>query len=184
VKEREPLPAALGHAQPNNRRQPTAYRLHSCLAMSASSFCLSTHKSPGYCWSTPKYGNWCAQHAFFEGKKLNKFLREKSTSRTLRGVDQQYPPGYCWRIYFTVLAVLFLASVSQAFLPSKKAYWAHQFRYLGVGQQYPPGYCWSTLRIVLDDLTSDKPHLYGRHRRSGWCGMPLMRSYSRYLLQK
>ena len=138
MKEREPLPAALGHAQPNNRRQPTAYRLHSCLAMSASSFCLSTHKSPGYCWSTPKYGNWCAQHAFFEGKKLNKFLREKSTSRTLRGVDQQYPPGYCWRIYFTVLAVLFLASVSQAFLPSKKAYWAHQFRYLGVGQQYPP----------------------------------------------
>jgi hypothetical protein len=24
----------------------------------------------GYCWPTPKYRNWCAQHAFFEGKKV------------------------------------------------------------------------------------------------------------------
>ena len=36
-----------------------------------------------------------------------------------------------------VLGVLFLGAVSSAFLPSKKACWAHQFRYLGVGQQYP-----------------------------------------------
>jgi hypothetical protein len=31
----------------------------------------------------------------------------------------------------------FLGEVYPAFLPSKKAGWAHQFRYLGVGQQYP-----------------------------------------------
>src|SRR5262245_21526946 len=36
---------------------------------------------------------------------------------------------------FKVLGVLFLEEVSSAFLPSKKACWAHQFRYLGVGQQ-------------------------------------------------
>jgi len=23
----------------------------------------------GYCWPTPKYRNWCDQHAFFESKK-------------------------------------------------------------------------------------------------------------------
>ena len=26
-------------------------------------------KPVGYCWSSPKYRNWCAQYAFFEGKK-------------------------------------------------------------------------------------------------------------------
>jgi hypothetical protein len=30
---------------------------------------------------------------------------------------------------------------SSDFLPSKKACWAHQFRYLGVDQQYPPVMC-------------------------------------------
>src|SRR4030095_11909750 len=38
---------------------------------------------------------------------------------------------------FKVLGVLFLEEVCSAFLPSKKACWAHQFRYLGVDQQYP-----------------------------------------------
>src|SRR4029450_4359840 len=37
---------------------------------------------------------------------------------------------------FKVLRVLFLGEISSAFLPSKKACWAHQFRYLGVRQQY------------------------------------------------
>ena len=37
---------------------------------------------------------------------------------------------------FKVLEVLLLGEVCSAFLPSKKACWAHQFRYLGVGQQY------------------------------------------------
>jgi hypothetical protein len=44
---------------------------------------------------------------------------------------------YCWPTSFKVLGVLFLREVSPAFLPSKQACWAHQFRYLGVGQQYP-----------------------------------------------
>jgi hypothetical protein len=44
---------------------------------------------------------------------------------------------YCWRIYFKVLAVLFLGEVSPAFLPSKQACWTCKFRHLGVGQQYP-----------------------------------------------
>src|SRR6266446_10460283 len=44
--------------------------------------------------------------------------------------------GYCWRIYFKVLGVLFLGEVSPAFLPSKKACGTHKFRHLGVDQQY------------------------------------------------
>src|SRR4029453_11350714 len=28
-----------------------------------------SQKRTGYCWPTPQYRNWCAQHAFFEGKK-------------------------------------------------------------------------------------------------------------------
>src|SRR5215475_4399016 len=27
------------------------------------------HYTTGYCWPTPQYRNWCAQHAFLEGKK-------------------------------------------------------------------------------------------------------------------
>src|SRR5215475_10927940 len=38
---------------------------------------------------------------------------------------------------FKVLRVLFLGTVSSAFLPSKKACWAPKFRHLGVDQQYP-----------------------------------------------
>src|SRR5262249_19053746 len=45
---------------------------------------------------------------------------------------------YCWRIYFKVLEVLFLASVSHAFLPSKQACGIHKFRHFGIRQQYPP----------------------------------------------
>src|SRR5215471_15182965 len=50
-----------------------------------------SHKTPGYCWSTPKYRNWCAQHAFFEGKKAEQTSPRKRTSRTLKEIDQQYP---------------------------------------------------------------------------------------------
>jgi hypothetical protein len=46
--------------------------------------------------------------------------------------------GYCWSTPFKVLGVLFLEEVCAAFLPSKKACGAYQFRYLGVDQQYPP----------------------------------------------
>src|SRR3712207_8617031 len=52
--------------------------------------------------------------------------------------SHQQTPGYCWSTPFKVLGVLFLGAVCSAFLPSKKACWAHQFRYLGVDQQYPP----------------------------------------------
>ena len=45
---------------------------------------------------------------------------------------------YCWRTYFKVLAVLFLASDSPAFLPSKKACRTDRFRHFWVRQQYPP----------------------------------------------
>ena len=45
----------------------------------------------GYCWPTPKYRNWCAQHAFFEGNKTEETAPRKSTPRTLKEVDQQYP---------------------------------------------------------------------------------------------
>jgi hypothetical protein len=45
----------------------------------------------GYCWPTPKYRNWCAQHAFFEGKKAGETSSRKSTPRTLKKVGQQYP---------------------------------------------------------------------------------------------
>ena len=38
--------------------------------------------------------------------------------------------------YFNVLEVLYLAEVSLAFLPSKKACWTHNFQNLGVDQQY------------------------------------------------
>src|SRR5882724_8639181 len=52
----------------------------------------------------------------------------------------QYTIRYCWRTYFKVLEVLFLGGVSSAFLPSKKACWAHQFRHVEVGQQDPIHY--------------------------------------------
>jgi hypothetical protein len=49
----------------------------------------------GYCWSTLKCLNWCAQYAFFEGKKAKQTYPRKSTSRTLKEDDQQYP-GVLW----------------------------------------------------------------------------------------
>src|SRR5215475_10651923 len=48
--------------------------------------------------------------------------------------------GYCWRISFKVLAVLFLWEVSSAFLPSKKACGELKFRHFRVRQQYPGVY--------------------------------------------
>ena len=46
--------------------------------------------------------------------------------------------GYCWPTSFKVLGVLFLGEVSSTFLPSNKAYWTHQFQYLGVNVMDPP----------------------------------------------
>src|SRR5262249_58025924 len=52
-------------------------------------------------------------------------------------VMSRKPSRDCCPTSFNVLEVLFLVAVSSAFLPSKKACGAHQFRYWGVGQQYP-----------------------------------------------
>jgi hypothetical protein len=46
------------------------------------------------------------------------------------------------------------------------------------------GYCWSTLRIVLDDLKSAKPHLCCRQSGSRLCEMPLMKAFYIFLLQE
>jgi hypothetical protein len=43
-----------------------------------------------YCWPTPQYRNWCAQHAFLEGKKAWETYARKGTARTLKEVGQQY----------------------------------------------------------------------------------------------
>ena len=43
---------------------------------------------------------------------------------------------YCWRTYFKVLTVLFLASDSPAYMPSKKACRIYRFRHFWVRQQY------------------------------------------------
>jgi hypothetical protein len=47
-----------------------------------------------------------------------------------------------------------------------------------------PRYCWSTLRIVLDDLKSAKPHLCCRQSGSRLCEMPLMKAFYIFLLQE
>src|SRR2546421_7662943 len=65
----------------------------------------------------------------------------KGQSRTVLALSIRKTPGYCWRIYFKVLGVLFLGEVFPAFWPSKKACGIHTFRHLGVRQQYPPVIC-------------------------------------------
>src|SRR4029450_12554238 len=51
----------------------------------------SHQKTPGYCWSTPTCRNLGVQDAVFEGKKAEDTSPRKSTPRTLKYVDQQYP---------------------------------------------------------------------------------------------
>jgi hypothetical protein len=55
----------------------------------------SVEQTGGYCWSTPKCRNLGVQDAFFEGKKAEEASPRKSTPRTLKEVDQQYPGGLC-----------------------------------------------------------------------------------------
>jgi hypothetical protein len=52
----------------------------------------SVEQTGGYCWSTPKCRNLGVQDAVFEGKKAEETSPRKSTPRTLKEVDQQYPP--------------------------------------------------------------------------------------------
>src|SRR5215471_1628245 len=65
----------------------------------------------------------------------------------------QKTEGYCWRMYFKTLAVLFLRKVSPAFLPSKKACGTHQFRYWGVRQQYPEGFQGTTKGLRIPNIS-------------------------------
>src|SRR4029453_14636445 len=51
-----------------------------------------------------------------------------SPAISIRG-GEPWLMSYCWRIYFKVLGVLFLAHVSHAFWPSKKACGIRQFRH-------------------------------------------------------
>jgi hypothetical protein len=43
-----------------------------------------SHKTPGYCWRTPKCRNVCIPHACLEGKNAWETDARKSTSRTLK----------------------------------------------------------------------------------------------------
>ena len=65
------------------------------------------HLVPAILGTSPRHGADCFQH------------------RLGQGLTASLTPGYCWRIYFKVREVLFLASVSQAFLPSKQACGGH-----------------------------------------------------------
>ena len=84
-----------------------------------------------------------------------RILRENTVSRKyLRGgVESQKRVRYCWPTPFKVLGVLFLGEVPSAFLPSKKACWAHRFRYLGVGQQYLPVYPIQSSALITASAT-------------------------------
>ena len=77
-------------------------------------------------------------------KQLKPFRLYSQSQKTTR---------YCWPTSFKVLGVLYLAEVSLAFLPSKKACWTHKFRHLGVGQQYPSLFRDSTLHKMTFLLT-------------------------------
>src|SRR4029450_10881988 len=56
----------------------------------------SVEQTGGYCWSTPKCRNLGVQDAVFEGKKAEETSPRKSTPRTLKEVDQQYPGDFWW----------------------------------------------------------------------------------------
>src|SRR4051812_32554036 len=67
--------------------------------------------------------------------------RQHNPLALLGHLDQplsQKTSRYCWRIYFNVLEVLFLASVSPAFLPSKKACGVHKFGTSEFANSIPP----------------------------------------------
>ena len=75
----------------------------------------------GYCWSTPRCRNLGVQDAVSEGKKAEETSPRKSTLRTLRQVDQQYPGGYCWSTPRMVLDDL-KKEWAEALLPERRAY--------------------------------------------------------------
>src|SRR5262249_5809361 len=91
------------HREPVTPRPPAIRSPLRCPPAVAATGMPSPHpapKTPGYCWPTPRCRNLCVQHAFFEGKKTEETSPRKSTPRTWKGVDQQYPPDCCtvWRV--------------------------------------------------------------------------------------
>ena len=120
------------------RRRRTAYA--SRLALLKPSFHSGTRITPGY---SP----------------------ENSLAIFIRGGELRLM-NYCWRIYFKVLEVLFLASVSHAFLPSKQACGIHKFRHFCIRQQYqahfPPEIGRSFSRYLLENtlvvVVEEQPH--------------------------
>src|SRR5215813_8569918 len=74
-----------------------------------------------------------------ETRKLESRMMRQVSSPVRRGAGRKGRKDLARSLpSFKVLRVLFLGEVSSAFLPSKKAYWAHQFQYLGVNVMDPP----------------------------------------------
>src|SRR5262245_1630153 len=94
-----------------------------------------------------------------KAKKFRKLSQEKVLLELGCRLANSIGRGYCWPTSFKVLGVLFLGEVYSAFLPSKKACWAHQFRYLGVGQQYPDDFCMPFQSRCIRKLAGLPDHL-------------------------
>src|SRR5262245_1544267 len=92
--------------------------------------------------------------------------------------------NYCWPTYFKVLEVLFLGGVSSAFLPCKKAYYAHKFRHVGVGQQYPLVFCECLQVIIHKDDTVLAYEISPMYRGSPYEKSPYPEQAETALLQK
>src|ERR1044072_4362681 len=86
------------------------------------------HRFPGEIIS---HGVWLYYRFTLSYRDVEELLFERGITVSHEAIR------YCWRIYFKVLEALSLASVSQAFLPSKKACGIHKFRHFWVRQQYP-----------------------------------------------
>jgi hypothetical protein len=97
-------PVCTGYISNPGELRSLSFFLFSCCEAAHFVDCVSVHGwapglaysscvqiTGGYCWPTPKCRNMCVQHAFLEGKKAEETSSRKSTPRTLKGVDQQYP---------------------------------------------------------------------------------------------
>src|SRR5215471_12253725 len=82
--------------------------------------------------------------------------------QTVTPLKSRKTEGYCWRISFKVLEVLFLAQVSQAFLPSKQACGIHTFQHFWVRQQYPSLFC-----DICDSALPSQTNTFGLHEEFG-----------------
>ena len=118
------------------------------------------------CTGNDKGGNLCIHTVY---SSINHAYLESTLPRA-RGATAQQTGGYCWSIPFKVLGVLFLGEICSAFLPSKKACWAHQFRYLGDDQQYPPVKCTQHWRGTFPSHTRTETQSRNQCHVGGWDG--------------